>query len=223
MSREEFLDAPPAALGEELTPAGVPRVRRPLNGGWTLMIAAGLIAAVTNYALLTMDDATVAVAVLDADAPAGTPLEQLDIRMADMVIEDPHAHRLADDAALEALAGQVTATRLEAGVLLRTSDLRVPSGEGLAAMSLPIDTARAVGGLLQAGDRVDVIAGADEAADYVVRDVQVIEVSAASAGLGGVSGAYAVTLSVDGAQALQLARALRAGDLDIVRTEGGTG
>lgn len=185
------------------------------------MIAAGLIAAVTNYALLTMDDATVSVAVLTSDAPAGTPLEQLDIQMTAVPLEDPRAHRLADAALLESLTGQVTSVRLEAGVLLRSSDLRVPSGEGQGAMSLPIDTTRAVGGLLQAGDRVDVIAGPDESADYVVRDVQVIEVSTPSTAIGSVAGGYAVIVAVDRQQALLLAQGLRAGDLDFVRTSGG--
>lgn len=185
------------------------------------MVAAGLIAATANYALLTMDDPAAEVALLAQAAPAGTPVEQLAIEMAPLDLPDPSgAQLLAGPAAIDALAGQVTVTRLEAGVLLRVSDLRVPSGEGMSAMSLPIDRARAVGGVLQAGDHVDVIAG-EEQASYVVRDVQIIDVVEPGTGIGAATADHAVTVSVDADQALRLAQALRIGALDIVRTAGG--
>lgn len=223
LPREDFLDAPADEVETTLPPRRTGRIRRPLNGGWTLMIAAGVIAATANYALLTMGEPAVEVAVLTAAAPAGTPLDQLAIEMTPLPIADPAAARLlAGPDALEAVADQVTAVRLEAGVLLRSTDLRVASGEGLSAMSVPIDVARAVGGVLQAGDRVDVIAGAEQA-DYVVRDVQVVEVVEPSSGIGAGTASPSLTLSVDGEQALRLAQALRDGEIDLVRTASGDG
>lgn len=208
---------------EEAEPrhARAERVRRPLNGGWTLMIAAGLIAATANYALLTMEEPRTEVAVLDAPAPPGTPLDQLSLTMTSLPLGDPRAHLLADRPTLEGLAGTVTGARLEAGVLLRTSDLLRPSDTTVSAMSLPVGTTRAVGGLLQAGDRIDVIAADGDRAGYVARDIVVIDVGEPGSGLGAATGGYAVTVAVDPDQALRLAQALRDGDLDLIRT--GTG
>lgn len=218
MSREDFLDAPPTPLDDDPGTAAPPRrARRRLHGGWALMVAAGLIAAVANYALLTGGDPGTRVAVLTADAPVGTPVGDLQIEMRAVPLPDPGAHLLADQRVLDSLEGQVTAAALPAGVLLRATDLRVPGGEGEGAMSLPVDASRSVGGLLQPGDVVDVIAG-EEAAALVARDLQVIAVGDAGGGALGSVGGSSITVSVDADQALALAQALREGPIDLVRT-----
>jgi Flp pilus assembly protein CpaB len=184
------------------------------------MIAAGVIAAAANYALLTADDPSTEVVVLASAAPPGTPVAELDLQVTSLAIDDPQQHGLVDRATLDQLLGTTTTGRLAQGALLRVDDLRSPQADDARAMSLPIGTARAVGGLLQPGDRVDVIAGGADGADYVARDLAVLDVGEGGGGLAGAAG-YAVTVSVDADEALRLARALRTGDLDLVRTEAG--
>lgn len=184
------------------------------------MVAAGLIAAVANYALLSSGDPVVDVVVVQADAPAGTPVEDLVVATRALPFEDPGAHHLMTEAQLGSVDGTVTVGRLQAGVILRPSDLRVPAGEGLGAMSIPVDHTRAAGGLIAAGDAVDVIAGDDDGVVYVVTGVEVLDVLQPGTGVGQVGGTYAVTVSVDPDQALALAAALRQGDVDVVRARG---
>ena len=217
MSREDFLDAPPTPLDDAPgTAAPQRRARRHLQGGWTLMVAAGLIAAVANYALLTGGDPGTRVAVLTADAPPGTPVADLQIEMRAVPLADPGAHQLVDRQVLDSLQGQVTAAALPAGVLLRATDVRAPGDQAAGAMSLPVDASRSVGGLLQPGDVVDVIAG-ETAAERVARDLQVVAVGDGGGALGTV-GAASITVSVDPDEALALAQALREGPIDLVRT-----
>lgn len=192
--------------------------RRPLNGGWVLMIGAGLLAAVANYTVLTWDEPTTEVVVLTEGAPAGTAVSDLQYAAERVAIDDPGRHQLTGPSHLPSLTGMVTAIRLEAGVMLRRTDLRVPAGTGLGTMSLPVDRTRAVGGLLAAGDRVDVIAALDGPADYVATDLDVIDVVIPGTGVGQPGDGHAVTVAVDSRQAVALARALRAGDIDVVRT-----
>jgi pilus assembly protein CpaB len=222
MGREDFIDAPSAHLADAVV-AEPPAPPRRVHGGWALMVAAGLIAAVANYAVLTADAPAAEVAVLTARAPAGTPVEALQLRRVALPVADPAAHRFAAPDDLAAMAGAVTATALDEGVVLRTGDLRDPAGATAGAMGLPIDPARAAGGLLQPGDRVDVIAGDPGAVDYVVRDVEVLGVSAPGGGVGQVGGGYALTLAVDPDEALALAEALRTGEVDVVRAAAASG
>ncbi len=224
MSRD-FIDTTP---GDTQPGIDRPTVRRPLNGGWTLMIAAGLLAAVANYALLAGgEDPGTAVLALAEGAPPGTPVGQLQLSPVATGVDDVEAHLLIPAEDLTRLEGTVTLGRLEPGVMLRTSDLGIPDDLGRSAMSVPLDATRAVGGLLAPGDTVDVIAGAGGAqarpADYVVRGVRVLDVLTPGTGVGQAGREYAVTLSVDPDQALVLARAMREGEIDLVRIGLGTG
>lgn len=182
------------------------------------MIGAGLLAAVANYAVLTMNQPTTNVVVLGETAAAGTPVSQLRVSTQPMAIADPQAHGLATGSQLPAMADMVTAARLEAGVMLRHSDVRLDSGSELGAMSIPIEQARAAAGQLQAGDLVDVIAEPNGTADYVATDLDVLDVLIPGTGVGQTNSSYAVTVAVDADQALALARALRDGQIDLVRT-----
>lgn len=194
------------------------RVRGPLNGGWVLMIGAGLLAAIANYAVLTMDAPTAEVVVVDQTAPAGTPVSQLRVSVQRLAITDPSRHGLAVGPQLPALAEMVTAQRLDAGVMLRHSDVRPSAGSESGAMSIPVDATRAAGGGLQSGDQIDVIADSGGTADYVATGLDVLDVVIPGTGVGQTGGGYAVTVAVDAEQAVALARALRAGEIDLVRT-----
>jgi Flp pilus assembly protein CpaB len=225
MTAFDVVDAP-AVTAAGPPQAATPR-RRPVHAGWVLVVAAGLVAAVANAALLTADAPSARVAVVAARAPAGTPVEALRLDVARMPLEDPAAHLLVDPADLPDLAGGVTAAALEPGALLRSTDVRPAAGSGPAAMGLPIDPARAAGGLLQPGDRVDVLAGPAGEVRRVVRDVEVLSVLGGTTG-GGVAGGlaaggYALVLAVEDEDAVALAEALRQGDVDVVRTAGRVG
>ncbi|MGI9016324.1 MAG: hypothetical protein ACR2HR_04330 [Euzebya sp.] len=219
MQSGEFIDTPAVEVGDERLPPVRTRVRRPLNGGWVLMIAAGLMAAVANYALVTREEPRVVVPVLTASAPAGTPVQQLQWEPREFAIPDAGEYRFATVADLESKTDLITSAALSPGLLLRSADLRAPAGSGPGAMSIPIDRSRAAGGLLVVGDRVAVIADVGDVVDFVVSDVGVLEVLDPGSGVGSTGGSYAVVVSVGDEQALAIARAMRAGDIDLLRVE----
>ena len=117
----------------------------------------------------------------------------------------------------------VTAVPLQAGVILRTSDLRVAVGATDGAMSIPVPPSRAAGGLLVTGDRVDVIAEADGEVGYVATDLTVLAVSEPGTGLTSTASSHAVTVEVDQEQALAIAQGMASGEVDVVRTAQGDG
>lgn len=86
-------------------------------------------------------------------------------------------------------------------------------------MSIDIDSLRAVGDRLKAGDLVDVIATVDDEARYVVTGIEVIEILGTSSSFGG-SSEFAVVVAVGDGQALEIAAAMSAGSLDLVRSTG---
>ncbi len=190
------------------------------------MIAAGLVAAVTNFALLTIDESPSEVRVVTAAAPAGTPLSDLATTVEQIQLDNPEQYLLAGSTLPD--GDLVTAVPLEAGVILRTSDLRTAVGSVAGAMSIPVSQSRAAGGLLVPGDRVDVIAPRQDGGDaggveYVVTDVTVLGVSSSGEGLGATGTAYAVTVEVNADQALLISAAIEGGSLDVVRTARGEG
>ncbi len=186
-----------------------------------LVLVAALVAAVANFALLRSAQDTTPVLVADAPLEAGETLRADAVTVAEVAGGGPVAEALlgAEDRAL--LDGAVVARPVERGEPLRASDLRTRAApEGLRAMSVPVARPRAVGGALQAGDRVDVIE-TDDAAGFLARDLEVLAVP--SEGQGGVGDAtLTLTLAVDEDVALGLAEALHGAELDIVRSTGST-
>ncbi len=87
-------------------------------------------------------------------------------------------------------------------------------------MSFPLPQARALGGALDAGDRVDVLAvqqGGSEAG-YVMTDVEVLDVDGAGGGPLGAPDDFTMTIAVDADAAVRWRRRSRpdghAGSLD---------
>ena len=69
------------------------------------------------------------------------------------------------------LEGRIAGTTIAAGELVTSRTLRRrAASHGLRAMSIPIDPARAVGGRLGAGDRVDVLFAGQQAVSIIVAD-----------------------------------------------------
>jgi hypothetical protein len=86
-------------------------------------------------------------------------------------------------------------------------------------MSIPIDVSRAAGGTIAVGDRVDVIAVDDGVAAFVVVDIEVVSIAADSAGALRSSDHHLV-VAIDANQALALAEAMAAGDINVIRSTG---
>ncbi|MEX2619142.1 MAG: Flp pilus assembly protein CpaB [Egibacteraceae bacterium] len=186
------------------------------------MVVAALLAALLNFSALRARDDTVRIAVAAHEVPAGAPIAVGAVRFMDARLdEDVVATLLSPERARE-VAGWIATHPIAPGEPIRASDLRAPAApEAQRAMSLPIDPAHAVAGALRSGDRIDVIAVRDGAADYLVTDAAVLAVSGGGerGGLGGAQ-RYSVTLAVDEETALRLATALRTGELDVVRSTG---
>jgi hypothetical protein len=86
-------------------------------------------------------------------------------------------------------------------------------------MSIPIAISRAAGGMIVAGDRVDVIAMKGEAAEFIVTDVEVVSVPPADDSVLGARENFLV-VAVDADQALELTEAMASGEIDVVRSTG---
>lgn len=200
--------------------------RRPLGSriaaGHVLVVVAGVLAAVTNFAVLRAADDTVRVAVAARDIRPGQRVTADVFALADVRADRATLDGLLGPDDLRRVAGHVAADRVASGELVQRSDLRPPAApQRHRAMSIPFDPARAVGGRLVVGDRVDAIAVDDGTAQYVAVAVPVLDVSTPSAAgaLGGL-GAASITVAVDATTALELARAIDAGLLQLVRSTG---
>ena len=88
-------------------------------------------------------------------------------------------------------------------------------------MSIPIDPARAVGGRLTPGDRVDVLFAGERTASIIVADAQVLAVDARGrGGIGESSSPFTVTIAVSARQSQLVAAAVADGDVSFARTTG---
>src|SRR6185295_1731075 len=113
-------------------------------------------------------------------------------------------------------------TTIAAGELVTTRTLRRRAApHGLRAMSIPIDPARAVGGRLAAGDRVDVLFAGQQAVSIIVAAAPVLAVDARGrGGIGESASPFAVTVGVTARQSQLVAAAVADGELSLARTTG---
>ncbi len=213
-------DPASATLTRPAPAAAAPVSRRGrLHGGWVVMVLAGVLAAAANIAVLTGGGPTALVVVVQGDVPPGTPVAALTFREAEVGIDNPAEMNLVTaDQLAGALDGLVTAVRLADGSVLRADDLRIPPDDAPAAMSVPVEATRAVGGAIAVGDVVDVIAEVDDAVVVVVDGADVLDVIAPTSGLGAAGTGHALTLAVTDEEALALSAALRTGPLDVIRS-----
>lgn len=199
-----------------------------------LLVTAAAVGVFASYLNATSEPDTSYVVAL-GEVPIGTVLTE-------DVLRDPTMFGLAPiDLPLETaagaltgeqalgLAGQVTAAPLASGDLVVRSGL-VDGGEtdGTARLSFPIDAARAVGGVLEPGDRVDIVAtfgsGAELDTRYVVRDVLLANVIASDGGLGSTAGSLVLTVALEDDAVLEVAQAIDGAEVFVVRSPiGATG
>ena len=191
-----------------------------LSPGHALMLLVALLAGLLNYGLLRADDEQVPVTVAASDLVAGHVIAASDLTTTTIPSDDSLLATLLSGDRRSTAVGAVTTGPLRAGDPLRISDLRAPTGDGLRAMSLPVDPAHAAGGSLQAGDLVDVVTVRDEQARYALTHVEVLDVEHGSGPGLAAADALVLTLAVDDDDALRLADAMTAEHLEVVRATG---
>lgn len=184
-----------------------------------LILLAGLLAVLLNFAVLRSRDASVEVLVAARDLAPGEAVEVDDVRLVSIGAGDDLLASLFV-ASSEEVFGRVLVSTLKEGDAIRRSDVR-PAGTSsdMRAMSIPIERTHASGGSISVGDAVDVIAVSEGVAEYIAVGLDVIDVAAA--GQGGLAGGqFYVTVAVDATTALRLASAMDSGSLEILRSTG---
>lgn len=186
------------------------------------MVAAALIGGGLTFRLLSTADQRTEVAVLRHAVRAGEQVQTSDLRWVSIRIDDNDASSVVRKTELADLKGRVTRHAVSEDSFLARSDLipKATKASGLAAMSVPLDRGHAVGGELRVGDRVDVLAEASTDG-RVATNLEVIGVDDGDGGPLGRSGdTIIVTLALARNEAVALATALRAGDVDMIKTTG---
>jgi len=191
------------------------------NLGHVIMIVAGLAAFVLVFSLLRTRDQAFAVATAATELRAGATVEEGMFQYVELgaVDRDILGTFLSPEQVVRAAAERWVVTRMvPAGDPVRLTDFRTEADPSdLRAMSIPIDRGHAVAGVLQSGDRVDVIVVRQGIAAYVATGIEVLDVAG---GDGQFAGGFSVTVGVDGPTSLRLASAVRDGGIEIVRATG---
>jgi len=188
------------------------------------MLLAGALGVLLTLSALRAADRTQPVLVAAHDLAPGTVVGDRDVRVARVRADARMLAALFAPADLAALRGQVVTGNVDAGALVTRRDVRAVGAQGVTrVMSFPVPRARAVGGKLTAGDRVDVVAVDRDTgrAGYVLTDAEIVAVDGSGGGpLGDASDDVTVSLAVDGDGAPRLAAALEAGTVTLVRATG---
>lgn len=195
-----------------------------VSAGHLVMVLAGVLGVLLTLQVLSRADDTRPVLVAAVDLAPGTVLDD-DALTTTRISGDGDA--LADLFEADDLAdvrGKVLAGSVPAGALVTRSDVHlVADGVAPRAMSFPLAASRAVGGELDEGDVVDVIAvdAGTKTASYVMTNVEVLDIEGEDGGpLSGGNDELTVTLAVDATNALELAAAVEGGTVSLVRTTG---
>jgi len=197
------------------------RIGRPLSAAHILIAVVVILAFVLNLVVLQDRNAVTLVAVATEPLAAGSTIDRGDLRLVPVDSDFEGLSELVTEGELTRLDGWVLSRSITPGGLLDTSALVEPGAtSGLRSMSLPVPVEHAAGGMLVAGDRIDVVSVVDGSARFVASDLEVISVSESSSSAIGSISAYHIVVSVEAQQALDLARALDAGSMEIVRSTG---
>ena len=215
-----------AQPGNEGLGAPTARSRRIRGGristGHVVMIVSGLLGVVLTVALLHGADTRVPVAVAVHDLAPGARLRAADVRFEAVAMSDELLATTLRRGGVTRARGDVVVGPIRAGELVTRGRLRPAAASGgLRAMSIPIDPARAVGGDLEAGDRVDVVLAGQHEIAIVVAGGEVLAVDRGDGGtFTASSDRLTVTLAVDARESQLLTAGLADGDLAITRVTG---
>jgi Flp pilus assembly protein CpaB len=204
--------APPArAVGRR---AALPSGRAVVGG---LLVAAAVVGTYAAWSGAG-DGPDTRFAVAARDLPVGTTVAAEDLELVVMDLNDDVAARAFDDPA--AVVGQLTVAPLAEGDLVQRSAVVVPEDAAAGRqISLSISIADALAGTLEEGEAVDLLAtfgdGHDAETRVVVADAHIARLTDEE----NERGAVLVLLALpEGADVLQVTRAVQAGRLTLVRT-----
>ena len=208
------------AVADPTSPAAT-RLRQPK---WTdARLVAGvlmvLVAVVVGAAVVSAADKSVRVWAVRQDLKAGTAVERADLTARRVRLFGADAKHYVD--VRSDPSGRVLRRDLGAGDLLPVSALADPNETpATRIVGLPMSRAHALGGDVERGDVVDVIAtrktsGGGVQTYAVVRGVTVVEVSRPSGGFGAGRNDLVVMIQVSPDQILPIAAALQGAELDL--------
>ena len=197
------------------------RPRRPSVGHLAVVVAA-LLAFAANIAYLRSLDDSVPVVVAAVPIEAGRIVEPSDLATISIRADQQLLGTLWSTT--EGLDGSVARRSIGAGELVGRQDLLpTMTPDGLRAMAVPIDPAHAVGGTIRVGDRVDLVDVDDQGvASFVVRNVEVVEVSAESSGALSGGGRH-IVIATSEDDVLAVVGAIADGRVDVVLATGAAG
>jgi Flp pilus assembly protein CpaB len=225
----------PETRPQERTPSPSPprrelrrRRRRPLTERLTLNVVVGLVAALLAFvlaaSLLADRREMITVAVARDRIPAGTAITPEMLQSEELPADTEFADTLVpfDSPGLET---SVATRTIQAGEPLTGSAIGASgSVTGQRVMSISLESWQAANGELQVGDQIDVIEATRDGSRYVLTNAAVVGRSGGgeSGGLvGGTrSGELVILVEVDSAEALELAAAIEAGTIMVVRSTG---
>ena len=211
-------DGLPAPAG--LAPA--PRRRGRVSRGHVVMALAGIVGFVLSFAVLRQRDGETAVLAAAHEIRAGETITASDFRAVRVTLTPEVLATFAQADDRRRLRGRIAGSTIAEGELVTRRTLRSRAApHGLRAMSIPIDPARAVGGRLAAGDRVDVLFAGQQAVSIIVADAPVLAVDARGrGGIGESASPFTVTVGVTARQSQLVAAAVADGEISLARTTG---
>ena len=211
---------------DETKPAGASirgRLGRPLPLIGALLVVLALAGYWSVYSATTH---RTPVLVAAHDLQAGTVVRSADLRVAELAGDAGTMAALVPERELDTVLGRELTAPVPQGSPLPRATVAA-AGTGPAAFTLVVPAMRALGGALNPGDRVTVLAtfesGAGARARAVARGLRVLTVGAAPEGLDRASASIPVTVALpDPSLAAGLALANTEGKIDLLR-EGGRG
>ncbi|MFI5052884.1 MAG: Flp pilus assembly protein CpaB [Acidimicrobiia bacterium] len=212
----------PAAAAPIDGPHPPRRLPRRLSRGHVMMIVAGVAGMVLSYAALQEQPSGARVAVAAHEIRAGEAVRPADFRTEPVSMGESLIETVVRAGEIQHLRGRIAGSTIPEGELVPRRTLRPRAARaGLRAMSIPIDPARAVGGRLASGDRVDVLFAGARTVSIIVADAEVLAVDARGrGGIGDSSSPFTVTIAVTARQSQLVAAAVADGNISLARTTG---
>jgi pilus assembly protein CpaB len=186
------------------------------------MVVAGLVGVVASFAALREHDGAARVMVAAHEIRAGERVSADDFRSEAVTMSAPLLATVVRPRDVDRVVGRIAGATVAEGEIISQRMLRPRAARaGQRAMSIPIDPARAVGGRLVAGDRVDVLFAGERAVSIIVADAEVLAVDARGrGGIGESASPFTVTIAVTARQSQLVAAAVADGNISLARTTG---
>lgn len=189
-------------------------------------IAVGLaLVAVSVFGGLRLSGASTpstSVLTVRSSIASGHRLAEGDLGVAEVHVDDRVLRTLLPANLRRQVIGRITQHGLRAGGLLDASSLTRRRGAS-REVTVPVTPEHALGGVLEAGDRVDLLATFDTSSDAartitVTGGAEVVSVVRGDQVFGGAGALSAVTLAVPADDAMFVVYAMRSGQIDLLRS-----